>query len=347
MAYYWGVYFSRQDIINAFEFITQNGAPSGKDLRGKLYNVLYNGYAYNVKALFKVICNAKGVSIGKFASTQKLRDEFKKEGFGISGDTCNSNIPVNHNFPDEKKVSSLSPAFVVKKKAKYVPVKDYKELFNLIMNSLFSAENKEKTLEYYKNTHYRGISSEKGIYVVKNSENQILEILDTPEILLFDEPNDTKSHNESEKGFKVKCKSVSNLYLYIGKTDGNYGIKNRLTKYIKYGYGGRVKHHGGYHLWFVKNNKSLYANYATLDEIKERQSELYSKAEIIHRIYHKSVTEIIEMGLICLHDLAYGYAPLGNSQEQSEYKSYKSGSNSVACNIYNEWKKYWRSKLNK
>lgn len=220
-------------------------------------------------------------------------------------------------------------------------MKDFKELFHEIMNSLFSDKSREKTLEEYKNTNYRGISSDKGIYVAKNSEHKEIEILEKPEIFLYDKPDDTETHNKSEEGFTDKCKCVSNIYLYIGKADAREGIKKRLRKYIRYGYGRKVSHSGGYHLWFVKNNKSLFANYATNAEIKEKQSELYEQANVMLQKYGKSISEMIEMGLICLHDLAYGYAPLANSQGQKEYESYKKNGNSVACNIYKEWKNYW------
>lgn len=226
-------------------------------------------------------------------------------------------------------------------------MKCFKELFNELMNSLFSDKSKEKTLEYYKNTGYIGISSGKGIYVAKNSEHKEIEILEEPEIFLYDRPDDTKTHNKSEEGFTDKYKCVSNIYLYIGKANSKNGIKDRLKKYINYGYGGHDAHRGGYHLWFIKNNKNLYVNFATVAEIKEKQSELYENAINIKQKYGKSISEIIEMGLICLHDLAYGYAPLANSQNQREYKSYKENNNRVGCYIYREWKKYWTSKLNK
>ncbi len=352
MAYYLGIYFDRQDIIKAFKYIYENGAPKGFYLHGLKYNIAYNGLAYCSKALFKVIADNRNIIIGKFICTSELRNEFKKEGFeiieiGSSSKFINtSSKPV---FDIEENVSSKK-CFVIKKTKPFI-AKDFKELFNFIMNSLFSDNNKEKTIEYYKNTKCREISSKSGIYVAKNSENKDLEILEKPEILLYDKPSDTGTHNEYEAGFKNKCKYISNLYLYIGKADNE--IKGRLEKYINYGYGGHDAHRGGYHLWFVKNNKNLYINYATVTEIKEKQSELYEQTGAMLQKYSKkygkskSISEIIEMGLICLHDLAYGYAPLANSQNQSEYKSYKENHNSIGSDIYKEWKKYWTSKLNK
>ena len=345
MASYMGIYFNRQDIIRAFEHIADYGPPHGFALQGRDYNIVYNGLAYNVKALFKVIA---GNRIGKFVSTPELRQEFKNEGFEIIEKGSNYNFMDSSSKPNfnTKKDNTVLPKKIIVKKKEHTPlVKDFEELFNTVMNSLFSDKSREKTLEYYKNTDYRGISSENGIYVAKNSENKDIEILEKPEIYLYDRPSDTWTHNEYEMGFIDKCKHISRLYLYIGKTDS--GIESRLRKYINYGYGGHDAHRGGYHLWFVKNNKKLYVNYATIAEIKEKQSKLYEKANDINQKYGKSISEIIEMGLICLHDLAYLFAPLANSQNQREYLSYKINNNSVGCKIYQEWKKYWESKLSK
>lgn len=219
-------------------------------------------------------------------------------------------------------------------------MKNFKILFNEIMNSLFSDKEKEKTIEEYKNSNYNGIPDECGIYTVKNSQNFEIEILEEPEIKLCNK-------SDFEQNFLNKCQNVSNVYLYIGKTDAKKGIKNRLKKYIKYGYGKKVSHKGGYHLWFVKNNKKLYINYATITEVQEKQCELYKYAVTLQQQYEKNVAEIIEMSLICLHDLAYQYAPLANSQNQSEYHSYKVNGNSIGCEIYKKWNIYWKNILNK
>lgn len=214
-------------------------------------------------------------------------------------------------------------------------MKDFKILFSNVMDSLFSDTYKEKTLENYKNRYFEELPKESGIYVIKNSDNKPIEILENP-----DKDN---IHKKYESNFQEKCKNINKLYLYIGKTNAKRGIQNRLSNYIKYGYGKNVPHKGGYHLWFVKNNKYLFANYATIEEINEKQNKLYVNARDIAKTYHKNIAEIIEMGLICLHDLAYGYAPLANAQGQSEYKSYKNDSISTGSDIYKEWKIFWEN----
>lgn len=350
MALYRRIHFNRQDIIKAFEYISENGAPNGFAIEGSDYNIVYNGLAYNVKALFKVIAGNRIGGNDSFHSTEKFRQKFKDEGFEIIKKNKGNNFldtTSSPNFNIGKSNTVLPKKIFIKKNMRSLHEKDFKELFNAIMNSLFSDKNKEKTLEEYKNTKCREISSENGIYVAKNSENKEIEILEKPEIFLYDKPDVTKTHNKSEDGFTDKCKCINNLYLYVGKANGKNGIKDRLKKYINYGYGGHDTHCGGYHLWFVKNNKNLYVNYATIEEIKEKQSELYKQADVMQQKYSKSISEIIEMGLICLHDLVYGYAPLANSQKQSEYSSYKINGNSTGCTIYKEWEKYWEKKLSK
>jgi len=225
--------------------------------------------------------------------------------------------------------------------------KDSKVLFEEIMDSLFSDVEKEKTLAEYKKNHYKGISEEWGIYVVKNSKNKEIKLLDSPEIV-------TKKSIYWEDNFGKKVNAVNNLYLYIGKTNCKKGIKDRLSKYIRFGYGTTKIHEGGYLLWFVKNNKDLYANFATLAEIEKKQPDLYEKAK---EIFETSVTneektsnqpvtlaEIIEIGLISLHNIAYYYPPLANANKKSLY--IKMNTDTFSYRIYIEWKKYWENVLN-
>ena len=225
--------------------------------------------------------------------------------------------------------------------------KDSKVLFEEIMDSLFSDSEKEKTLEDYKKSSYNGLPKEEGIYVVKNSKNKKTEILEKTEIKLLENPKTVKSQNKYEEGFLEKCKKINKKYLYIGKTTKTVCLNNRLKRYIEYGYGKNIDNHfGGYHLWFVKNNKALYANFATIAEIEKKQPDLYKKAKELSQFFKKPIIDMAEIGLICLHDLAYGYAPLANSQKQKEYESYKKGNDTSGYRKYYEWKKYWENVLN-
>ncbi|MCR5266073.1 MAG: hypothetical protein K6E29_05705 [Cyanobacteria bacterium RUI128] len=87
MAKHQNISFDRDDVIKAFEYIKEHGAPEGFRLKGKDYNVQYGKLEYSATALFKVIAGDRVVEIKKL---KKLRAEFNQyDEFKI--------IPVNKN----------------------------------------------------------------------------------------------------------------------------------------------------------------------------------------------------------------------------------------------------------
>jgi hypothetical protein len=49
--------------------------------------------------------------------------------------------------------------------------------------------------------------------------------------------------------------------LYIGKAEGENGLRQRITQFVAYGYKNGNNHRGGRALWQIENNKSLLLDY--------------------------------------------------------------------------------------
>lgn len=245
--------------------------------------------------------------------------------------------------------------------------------FKYVMNKLFPNTNQDFTFNNFdKYIDKDSELDKKGIYVIKikkNAKISIVEDLDFPE-----GPKKYEKWNKKKKIFEVKdlkdfgkkneyntreeyiykLNNSDNIVLYIGKTDRT--IKKRLTeykdfgfgKYHKLGYGNditNVKHAGGKRIWFIKDNKSnLVIDYISIDKLKKDFSDIYDKAEEfkikLNKILkekgktEKTVVEVIEAGLICLHeDSKYGYDCLPFANEKFECEDIK-----------DDWKDFWGNK---
>lgn len=108
--------------------------------------------------------------------------------------------------------------------------------------------------------NYDQISKKNGIYFVVTLKN-----------IIKDDINDTvKLDNEKkysgnlyelskliEKYDNIKNTEYKNI-LYIGKAEEKNGLKGRIKKYIKFGYGECSNHAGGRTIWQLKNNRQFY-----------------------------------------------------------------------------------------
>ena len=53
--------------------------------------------------------------------------------------------------------------------------------------------------------------------------------------------------------------------LYVGKADGENGLRQRITQFVAYGYRTGNNHRGGRAIWQIENNKSLLLDYFVCD----------------------------------------------------------------------------------
>lgn len=144
-------------------------------------------------------------------------------------------------------------------------IKNYMNFKNEIKTNI----NTKKIKQLYNNYEY--ITSKKGLYfIVTTDKIQVNEILNNVK-LKNGETYKGKLYKKDfliEKYNNIKDNKYSNI-LYIGKAQCKYGLKERITKYINFGYGKCKNHAGGRAIWQLKNSCELYIVWLESDNIKD------------------------------------------------------------------------------
>ena len=138
----------------------------------------------------------------------------------------------------------------------------------------------EKIKNLYNN--YEQISKNNGIYFVIASKS-----ITKSDILDIVKLNNEKKYKGKlyklpkliEKYESIISYKYNNI-LYIGKAEGSNGLKERIKKYIQFGYGECKNHSGGRAIWQLKNNKDFYiacieCNNDTMDKKLSNKVESY------------------------------------------------------------------------
>jgi len=70
----------------------------------------------------------------------------------------------------------------------------------------------------------------------------------------------------------AKCKDRD--ILYIGKAEGENGLRQRLLQYVKFGWNNGNNHRGGRAIWQVEDAGLLLLAYETCDNASARERQL-------------------------------------------------------------------------
>jgi hypothetical protein len=72
--------------------------------------------------------------------------------------------------------------------------------------------------------------------------------------------------------------------LYIGKAQGQRGLKQRIRQFIRFGMGQLSPHWGGRYIWQIKNNKNLIIKWTEVTGAREEERKLLKQ---FYKVYGK------------------------------------------------------------
>lgn len=112
----------------------------------------------------------------------------------------------------------------------------------------------------------------KGIYIIKKSKEMKIEFsLDTTAIKKYSNKSMIYDIDVLEKKFDKSDKEI----LYIGKSGGKKNkLKQRISQYVRYGYGEVNNHRGGRAIWQIADSKSLLLGFIECDNPEKIEKEL-------------------------------------------------------------------------
>jgi len=115
------------------------------------------------------------------------------------------------------------------------------------------------SLDMLYDTKFSSIPNKKGLYIVKAFPNKkVIFSSDTTAIREFKGKNMLYDTDELLAKFEISDKEI----LYIGKAGGKRNtLKQRISQFIRYGYGLAKNHRGGRAIWQVIDNKNLLLGY--------------------------------------------------------------------------------------
>ncbi len=73
--------------------------------------------------------------------------------------------------------------------------------------------------------------------------------------------------------------------LYIGKAEGENGLRQRITQFVAYGFKTGNNHRGGRALWQIENNKSLLLDYFVCDNAEAWERDFLQNFEQKYHTY--------------------------------------------------------------
>lgn len=133
------------------------------------------------------------------------------------------------------------------------------------------------SIEQLYNTNFSCIPDKKGIYIVKKSKEMKIQFsIDTTAIKEYSNKSMIYNIGLLNDKFNESDKEI----LYIGKAGGNKNkLKQRISQYVRYGYGEVNNHRGDRAIWQIADSKSLLLGFMECDNLEKNEKELLEEYE--------------------------------------------------------------------
>lgn len=138
------------------------------------------------------------------------------------------------------------------------------------------------SIEELYNMKFSCIPEKKGIYIVIKSKEMKIEFsMDTTAIKEYKNKSMIYNIDLLNDKFEQSDKEI----LYIGKVGGKRNnLKQRISQYVRYGYGEVNNHRGGRAIWQIADSKSLLLGFIECDNPEKIEKELLEEYESKHKV---------------------------------------------------------------